>query len=78
MTDVCSDRQRAVSFHPSDTMLAEGPPKSPEIPFEVGHFSDGFLLALRILFLASADNELSLMGRDGYRKHIRQSIRGGC
>ena len=35
-----------------------------QIPFEVGHFSDGFHF-LENTFLASADNELSLMGRDG-------------
>ena len=56
-------RQRAVSFPPSGTYWPRGLPNHSDT-FEVGHFSDGFYF-LENTFLASADNELSLMSRDG-------------
>ena len=44
--------------------VGRGTSQITQIPFEVGHFSDGFYF-LENTFLASADNELSLMSRDG-------------
>ena len=44
--------------------VGRGTSQITQIPFEVGHFSDGFYF-LENTFLASADNELSLMSRNG-------------
>lgn len=44
--------------------VGRGTSQITQIPFEVRHFSDGFHF-LENTFLASADNELSLMSRDG-------------